>query len=72
MLVIPKVKKMPAGFRPTIETYPIINGINVPQSPKAPPNSRKVNFLIFNLGSSSLVVSSESKISRKEKFSKSN
>ena len=45
IFVIPKEKKMPAGFKPTIEIYPIINGINVPQSPNAPPNSLKVNFL---------------------------
>lgn len=47
IFVIPKHKKMPAGFSPTMDIYPIINGINVPQSPKAPPNSLIESFLIF-------------------------
>ena len=48
MLVIPRQRKIPAGLSPTIETYPIIKGINVPQSPNAPPNSRTENFFDFS------------------------
>ena len=44
IFVIPNVRNIPLGLRPTIEIYPIIKGINVPQSPKAPPNSRRLNL----------------------------